>query len=97
MEERIHVEQESLDALKHALETAGERYKSDFARLSVLIDEITKGDIQGDPADDLLAKFKEKEADFNTIAKAIDDAEEYAGVKGKSFVDMVEELKEKTK
>ena len=42
-------------------------------------------------------KFKEKEADFNTSAKAIDDAEEYAGVKGKSFVDMVEELKEKTK
>ena len=97
MGDRIHVEEDALAELKHALETAGEKYKEDFARLSNLITEITNGDIQGDPADDLLAKFKEKEEDFNSIAKAIDEAEEYSGAKGKSFAEMITELKDRSK
>ena len=96
MADRIHVEEYGLNELKNALATAGEGYKEEFARLTALIDEITRGDIQGDPADDLLEKFKAKETDFKTIAEAIDKAEEYAGVKGKDFVSMINELKERS-
>ena len=49
----IHVDEAALNSLKNALSTAGERYKSNLARLTNLIGEITKGDIQGDPANDL--------------------------------------------
>ena len=49
----IHVDEEALNHLKGAMQTAGERYKSNLARLTNLIGEITKGDIQGDPANDL--------------------------------------------
>lgn len=97
MGERIHVEEEALAELKQALETAGENYKSEFARLTNLMDEITSGDIQGDPADDLLAKFRTKEEDFKSLATAIDQAQEYAGVKGTNFTDMITEFKERAK
>ena len=50
---RIHVEESALNDLRNALETAGEDYKSNLARLQNLINEITSGDIQGDPAKDL--------------------------------------------
>ena len=95
MGERIHVEEEALTELKQALETAGENYKSEIARLTNLMDEITSGDIQGDPADDLLAKFRAKEEDFKSLATAIEQAQEYAGVKGTSFKDMITEFKER--
>ena len=49
----IHVDEEALKTLKNALETAGQEYKSNLARLTNLIEEITSGDIQGDPANDL--------------------------------------------
>ena len=48
----IHVDEAALNSLKHALETAGQEYKSSLARLTNLIQEITSGDIQGDPAND---------------------------------------------
>ena len=46
----IHVDEAALNALKNALETAGQDYKQSLARLTSLIEEITSGDIQGDPA-----------------------------------------------
>ena len=75
----IHVDEAALSDLKNALETAGEDYKRDYARLKNLIQEITSGDIQGDPATDLLNKFQAKEDTFNNLAQTIDDAEEYMG------------------
>ena len=57
----IHVDEAALADLRDALATAGEDYKSDLARLTALIQEITSGDIQGDPANDLLAKYNAKE------------------------------------
>ena len=92
---RIHVEQEALNSLRRGLETAGEEYKKNLARLTNLIGEITSGDIQGDPATDLLNKYHEKEEAFNELAREIDKAEQYVGLKGTSFADMLAELKEK--
>ena len=68
----IHVDETALNQLKNALETAGQEYKSNLARLTNLIEEITSGDIQGDPANDLLAKFQAKQDNLNKLAKTID-------------------------
>ena len=94
---RIHVEEEGLIDLKKALETAGEEYKENLARLTNLIEEITKGDIQGDPATDLLNKYNDKVEAFNALAEEIDKAEKYAGAKGKKFTEMIDDLKDSAK
>ncbi len=94
---RIHVEEQALNELRDALQNAGEEYKSELARLTSLIKEITSGDIQGDPADDLLKKYLAKEDAFNALARTIEEAQEYAGVKGKDFTQMVSDLEEMAK
>ena len=91
---RIHVEEEGLVELRNALGTAGEEYKELLARLTNLMEEITRGDIQGDVADDLLEKFRAKEDDFKKLQQVIDDVEEKVGIKGKDFTSMIEGLKE---
>lgn len=88
----IKVDEEALERLKNALQTAGESYKSNFARLGNLIEQITKGDIQGNPATELLTKFKNKEQTFRNVEKAINDAEEYTGVKKSDFVQRIEDI-----
>jgi len=68
---KIHVEDEALNDLKNALTTAGQSYKSSLANLTNFIEEITSGDIQGDPANDLLAKYQAKQDIFNKITQTI--------------------------
>ena len=89
----IHVDEEALNYLKGALATAGEDYKSNLTRLQALINEITSGDIQGDPANDLLAKFQAKEETFKRLASTIDEAQEYMGVQAQKFGSMISDLK----
>lgn len=89
---RIHVEESALNDLRNALETAGEDYKNKLVRLQNLINEITSGDIQGDPANDLLAKFQAKEDVFKGLAQTIDDAEEYMGMQKTNFNNLIEGL-----
>ena len=97
MNDRIHVEESALNELRNALQTAGEEYKEQLAKLTNLIDEITSGDIKGDPADDLLEKFRAKQDDFNSLAKAVEEAQERVGVKGTDFTTMITDLKEQSK
>ena len=73
----IHVEESALNDLRNALETAGTEYKNNYARLQNLISEITSGDIQGDPANDLLAKFQAKDDTFKSLQQTINEALEY--------------------
>lgn len=89
----IHVEEEALNMLKNALATAGEEYKTNLKRLIALISEITSGDIQGDPATDLLQKFQAKETMLNKLAETIDEAEGYLGMQTTSFTNMIGDLK----
>ncbi len=89
----IHVDEAALNSLKNALETAGQDYKSKLARLTSLIEEITSGDIQGDPADDLLAKFRAKEDTFNKLTQTIEEAEGYMGMQTTKFGAMISDLK----
>ena len=89
----IHVDEAALNSLRNALQTAGQDYKNSLARLTNLIDEITRGDIQGDPADDLLAKFQAKEDTLKKITQTIEEAEGYMGMQGKKFGAMISDLK----
>lgn len=89
---QIHVDENALKALKTALEGAGENYKRNLTRLQNLINEITSGDIQGDPATDLLNKFQAKESMFKGIANTIDEAEEYMGIQTTKFTTMISDL-----
>ena len=88
----IHVDEAALNTLKDALANAGESYKTSYARLTNLIDEITRGDIQGDPADDLRRKYEAKKEAFDAIAKTIDEAEGYMGMKTTQFSDLISGL-----
>ena len=89
----IHVDEAALNSLKNALETAGQEYKSNLARLTNLIEEITSGDIQGDPANDLLAKFQAKQDTLNKITQTIEEAEGYMGLQTTKFGSMIGDLK----
>lgn len=89
----IHVDETSLNNLKNALETAGQEYKSNLARLTNLIEEITSGDIQGDPATDLLTKFQAKQDTLNRLAQTIEEAEGYMGLQTTKFTTMIGDLK----
>lgn len=88
----IHVDEAALNSLKDALATAGERYKSNLARLTNLIEEITRGDIKGDPANDLLAKFQAKQETLNKITQTIEEAEEYTGMQTTKFGSLISDL-----
>ena len=88
----IHVEESALNDLRNALETAGTEYKNNYARLQNLISEITSGDIQGDPANDLLAKFQAKDETFKSLQQTIDEALEYMGAQKQAFTGMICEL-----
>lgn len=85
----IHVEEESLNDLKKAISEAGESYKTNLAKLTNLIGEITSGDIQGDLAVELEAKFEAKREILNGLASTIDEAAEYMGVQTTKFTDMI--------
>ena len=89
----IHVDEAALNSLKNALETAGQEYKANLAKLTNLIEEITSGDIQGDPANDLLAKFQAKQDTLNKITQTIEEAEEYMGLQANKFGTMIGDLK----
>jgi len=89
----IHVDEAALNDLKNAMQTAGEGYKKNLAKLTNLVEEITSGDIQGDPAQDLLQKFQAKEDIFKKIAETIDEAEGYMGMQTTKFGNMIGDLK----
>ena len=89
----IHVDEAALNTLRNALETAGQDYKENLARLTNLVEEITSGDIQGDPAEDLLAKFQAKEDTFRNLTKTIEEAEGYMGMQTTKFGDLIGNLK----
>ena len=93
----IHVDEAKLNQLKNTLETSGQDYKENYAKLTNLIEEITRGDIQGDPANDLLAQYQAKEDVFKGLLQTIEDAEDYMGIKGKKFNNMIGDLHSKIK
>ena len=80
------------DNEKRSVRTYGEDTQS-LARLTSLIEEITSGDIQGDPANDLLQKFQAKQDTFNKLTQTIEEAEGYMGLQTTKFGNMIGDLK----
>lgn len=93
MADVVQADDTTLKQLKDALATAGQEYKFNLARLTNLIEEITSGDIQGAPANDLLVKFQEKQETLNNLEQTIEEAEEYMGLQTNKLEDMLEALK----
>lgn len=89
----VHVDEEALKYLKDALLKEGENYSYNYKRLTNLIEQITSGSIQGDPADDLLAKYEAKKEIFQKVQETIEEAEKYMGLKTTAFGNMVGDLK----
>lgn len=88
----IYADEESLNRLRSALESTGESYKTNLDRLENLMNEITSGDIQGEPADDLLRKYQEKKEMFDGLKSTIEEAGQYVGVQTNRFNDMIGQL-----
>lgn len=88
----IQVDEEALNRLKNALADAGEKYKNNLSKLNNLINEITSGDIQGEPANDLLAKYREKQDIFEGLKNTIDEAGEYMGIQTTKFNNLIGDL-----
>lgn len=86
---QILVDEAALETLKKAIGEAGENYKQQLTRLKNLMEEITRGDIQGDLANELLVRFQEKEEIFNNLKNTIDEAEDYMGIKKTGFTTMI--------
>ncbi len=97
MSERIHVNPDAVEELRSGLQSAGEEYKTNLAKLTNLIAEITNGDIEGPMATDLRDKFEEKRSDFDSLTEAINKAEEAMGIKGQDYDKMLEDFKENAK
>ena len=89
----INVDEAALNSLKNALQTAGQEYKTSLAKLTNLVEEVTSGDIQGDPATDLLNKFQAKEDTFKGLTNTIEEAEGYMGLQTTKFGNMIGDLK----
>ena len=89
---RIHVEENALIELKNAFSTMGDNYKENYGKLTKLIEEITSGHIQGDPADELLKKYNDKKESFNKILELIEGTQVYLSGRTDQFIEDVTTL-----
>ena len=94
MSEIVNVDEEAIEKLRDALQTAGEDYKANLDRLESLIIEITKEDIKGTPAAKLLKAYKLNEENYKKIYETITKAEENVNLEKKEFMSAVDELEE---
>lgn len=88
----IHVDEQKLNELKNAFETAGKDYKQKYLRLNALVHQIITGDISGKPAQDFLSKYEEKEDLFRGVLKTIEEHEKDMGIKSQDFNTMMDDL-----
>lgn len=94
MNEVVNVDEEAIESLRDALQTAGEEYKYNLNRLITLINDITNEEIKGTPATNLLKYFKSKEENFKKIEETINRAEENINRQRKEYNNMVMEMEE---
>ena len=94
MNEVVNVDEEAIESLRDALQTAGEEYKYNLNRLITLINDITNEEIKGTPATNLLKDFKSKEESFKKIEETINRAEENINRQRKEYNNMVMKMEE---
>lgn len=93
----IQADSQSLRELTEAFATAGKDYQKKLEELGQLIEDITNGDIQGDPATQLKSKYEEKVASFNELRDALKKAEDHMNDEEAEFRDVMRKLEQDIK
>lgn len=81
----IYSDEQALNGLKSAFQTAGDEYLENYRRLTNMLHEITSGHITGPLADELLKKFEEKKGVFDQVLQTINDGYDNMGVQSQKF------------
>ena len=92
--EQIKGSQEALEQVTKELEAAAADYKANYAKLQNLMGEITSGNIQGDLADDLLAKFEAKDDSFKAIQQSLDTAFDKMKMQTRDFINVMSDTQQ---
>ena len=85
----ITASDEELQRVASAFENASNDYKTNFSKLSNLMDQITNGSIKGNLAEELRAKFEAKHDTFKALKETIDKAESYMEDEKTMFNNMI--------
>ena len=88
----VHIDEVALTTLRNSLSTAGEEYLASYQKFSNLMDNIKKGTITGQPADRIYELYEAKRSTFDGVARTIEEAKNYMGMKNTQFGDMVHDL-----
>ena len=82
---RVHVEEAALRELKEVMKDSGDEYLNNLTRLDNIINQITRGDITGDIADEIKRKYEAKKVQFDNLKRTINEADEYLGIKRNKY------------
>lgn len=88
----ISVSDEVLVNVIDSMTTATESYMENYKKLTNLMNEITNGDITGDPATQILNKYNEKEETFKNLYNSLETASGYMTDQKNKFGSMMSSL-----
>ena len=74
---QISVSDEVLVNVINSMTSAVENYMENYKKLDNLMNEITNGDITGDPATQILDKYNAKEETFKQLYNTLEEANSY--------------------
>lgn len=88
----ISVSDEVLVNVIDSMTSATENYMENYKKLTNLMNEITNGDITGDPATQILEKYNQKEETFKNLYNSLETANEYMAEQKNKFGSMMSSL-----
>lgn len=89
---QISVSDEVLANVIKPMTDAVENYMENYKKLTTLMNEITNGDITGDPAKQILSKYNAKEETFKNLYKSLEEANLYLQEQKNKFGTMMSSL-----
>ena len=92
MGDAIRVNSADLKKVAADTDTALTAYKTNYSKLTAVIQEITNGGFKGELANDFLNKYDAKKDTFDGITKTLDTAEEYLTRQGTNFEKMMADV-----
>lgn len=97
MSGNVVANQADITKLKQQLEQAGSDYKSNYAKLDRLVQQITNGEFKGQPADTFKSLYESKRDIFDKVQQSINEAEGYVDDELKKFVNLTNNLMDNMK
>lgn len=89
---QISVSDEVLANVINSMTSAVENYMENYKKLTNLMNEITNGDITGDPATQILNKYNAKEETFKQLYNTLEEANSYMKEQKNKFGTMMSSL-----